>query len=89
MNKHLQDEVIRYWMEKASESLDSAKSEQAAARFVFSVNRAYYACFYAASAILMQLGETFKKHTGVRAAIHKRLVKTGLLDIHWGKCYSA
>jgi len=80
-------EVIRYWMEKAYESLESAKSEHKANRLSFAVNRAYYACFYAASSVLMEQGEKSNKHTGVRSGIHRSLVKTGLIDISLGKFY--
>jgi uncharacterized protein (UPF0332 family) len=80
-------EVVEYWMEKAKESLSSARSEQAAGRFVFAVNRAYYACFYSASAVLLNKGEKFSKHSGVRSAIHRSLVKTGKIDLSWGSFY--
>ena len=35
----------------------------------------------------MKMGKTFRKHTGVRASIHRSLIKTGLLDVSWGKFY--
>lgn len=79
--------VIEYWMEKAKESLSSARSEQNAGRFVFAINRAYYGCFYSASAVLLKRGEKFSKHSGVRAALHRSLVKTGEIDKRWGKFY--
>ena len=80
-------EVIKYWMEKALESLQSALSEQLAGRLVFAINRAYYGCFYSASAVLLGEGEKFSKHTGVRAAVHRSLVKTGKVDASWGRFY--
>ena len=80
-------EVVRYWMDKAHEALKAARSEQEAGRFVFAVNRAYYACFYSASAVLIERGEKFSKHSGVRAAVHRCLVKTGELDPSWGRFY--
>ena len=80
-------EVVRYWMDKAHEALKAARSEQEAGRFVFAVNRAYYACFYSASAVLIERGEKFSKHSGVRAAVHRSLVKTGELDPTWGRFY--
>jgi uncharacterized protein (UPF0332 family) len=80
-------EVIVYWLEKAREALASARSEQQCNRRVFAVNRAYYACFYSASAVLMKMGKTFHKHTGVRASLHRLLIKTGLLEASWGKFY--
>ena len=80
-------EVIRYWMEKAHEALQSSRSEQLAGRLVFAINRAYYGCFYSASAVLLRAGERFSKHTGVRAAVHRSLVKAGKVDASWGRFY--
>lgn len=87
MKDKIRAEVIHYWMEKAHEALESARSEQKYNRRVFAVNRAYYACFYSASAVLMKMGKTFHKHTGVRASIHRSLIKKNLLDVSWGKFY--
>jgi len=88
MNKDdIKSEVIQYWMEKAYEALESAKSEFMAGRLSFTINRTYYASFYAASSVLMQLGKYFKKHTGVRSSVHQLLVKEGMIDVKWGKLY--
>jgi uncharacterized protein (UPF0332 family) len=80
-------DVARYWMGRADTALASAASELAARRFDFAANRAYYACFYAASAVLLAAGRKFSRHSGVRGAVHRDLVKTGLLDAKWGKAY--
>ena len=80
-------QVIKYWMEKAQEALQSARSEQLSGRLVFAINRAYYGCFYSVSAVLLKEGKKFIKHTGVRAAIHRSLVKTGRIDPLWGRFY--
>jgi uncharacterized protein (UPF0332 family) len=74
------DAVISYWLEKAQESLAAAQDEMTACRLSFAVNRIYYACFYAASAVLLQQGLQFKKHSGVKASLHKHLVKGGLIS---------
>jgi uncharacterized protein (UPF0332 family) len=74
------DQVVEYWMRKAGDALESARSEARSTRMEFAVNRAYYACFYAASAVLLRLGKKFVKHTGLRAAVHQDLVKTTKLD---------
>ncbi|MBN2562960.1 MAG: HEPN domain-containing protein [Phycisphaerae bacterium] len=73
-------DVVRYWLGQARDALASAHSEAAAARLNFAVNRAYYACFYAASAVLLSEGRKFVKHSGVRAALHRHLVKTGRIE---------
>jgi uncharacterized protein (UPF0332 family) len=80
-------EVISYWLEKAHESLDAAQAEMTAGRRSFAVNRIYYACFYAVSAVLLQKGFQFKKHSGVKASFHKHLVKSGLVRHEHGELY--
>ncbi len=82
-------EVAEYWMKKSAEALESAHSELKAGRLDFAVNRAYYACFYAASAVLLKMGKKFVKHSGLRGAVHRELVKTGLIDRKWGKVFIA
>ena len=80
-------QVIRYWLSKAEEGLESAKREYEAGSFSFAVNRVYYAAFYAVSSLLLEKDYSFKKHSGVRFAFHQKFVKTGLVDIEWGKFY--
>ena len=80
-------EMVSYWMEKANDSLNAAQDDLKAGRFSFSVNRIYYACFYAVSAVLLQKGLKFKKHSGVRAAFHKHIVKSGLISREHGQFY--
>lgn len=80
-------ELIRYWLGKSQESLDAARDELKAFRLSFSVNRIYYACFYAVSAVLLQEKLQFKKHSGVRAAFHQHLVKSGMVSRDHGKLY--
>jgi uncharacterized protein (UPF0332 family) len=79
--------VADRWMRRADAALESAASETAAGRFDFAVNRAYYACFYAASAVLLLAGHKFVKHSGLRGAVHRELVKNGRLAPEWGKAY--
>ncbi len=67
--------VIEQLLHKATQALDSAQSEFQADRLDFAVNRAYYACFYAASAVMLQQGKQFVKHAGLRSAIHRDLSK--------------
>lgn len=80
-------EVVRYWWSKAEDSLASARRELEAQAYDFAVNRLHYAAFYAVSAALLERQLSFKKHTGVRATFHREFIKTGLLDVKWGKLY--
>jgi len=51
------------------------------------MNRLYYAAFYGVSAVLLEQEKSFRKHSGVRAAFHRQFIKTGLLDMKWGRLY--
>lgn len=81
-------EAIRYWGEKALESLEAARRDQEAESFSFAINRAYYALFYAVSALLLEEGRRFEKHSGVRAAFNQHLIKTGRLGRKHGDLYN-
>jgi uncharacterized protein (UPF0332 family) len=53
-----------------------------------SASRAYYAAFYAVSALFAERGRQFMKHTGVEAAVHRDLVKAGIWAPEIGVAYS-
>lgn len=81
-------EIARFWWEKAQESLRAGRRDLAAGAYAFAINRAYYALFYAVSALLLEEGHRFKKHGGVRAAFNQHLVKTGRLSRKHGDLYN-
>lgn len=80
-------QAVRFWVEKAARALEAAEAELREGRCDFAVNRAYYACFYSTSAVLLERGKTFKKHAGVRSALHEHLVKAGLVSPRLGRAY--
>lgn len=51
------------------------------------VNRIYYACFYAVSALLFLEGYSSSKHSGVRALFDRLWVKPGRLPQDMSKFY--
>ena len=53
-----------------------------------SASRAYYAAFYAASALLAFQQQTFSKHTALERAIHRDLVKSGAWSVEAGAAFS-
>jgi len=50
-----------------------------------SASRAYYAAFYAASALLLNEGLDTSKHSGVIALVHQHFVKNGKLNREQGR----
>jgi uncharacterized protein (UPF0332 family) len=72
-------------LERAEKSIQAAKELATSGFYDFAASRSYYAVFYAATAVLLDEGLEFSKHSGVIASIHQRLVKTGKLDKELGK----
>lgn len=81
-------EIVRYWWDRAQESLGAARRELAADSYNFAMNRIYYALFYAVSALLLEGGHRFKKHSGVRAAFNRHIIKTGRMEQRHGNLYN-
>jgi len=85
--KDQRSNMVQYWWSKALDSLASARREFEARSYSFAMNRLYYAAFYAVSAVLLGRQQSFRKHSGVRAAFHRQFIKTSLLDMKWGRLY--
>jgi uncharacterized protein (UPF0332 family) len=53
-----------------------------------SASRAYYAAFYAVSALFAFQQQSFTKHTALERAVHRDLVKPGLWPVEAGAAFS-
>lgn len=51
------------------------------------INRAYYAFFYVATALLLTLDLTRSKHSGVMSVFRERFVKTGIFPVQDSDAY--
>ncbi|MBI5964301.1 MAG: HEPN domain-containing protein [Chloroflexi bacterium] len=72
-------------LQRAETNLRAAKDLLDKEYFDIAAARAYYAAFYAASALLLSQDIDTNKHSGVIALIHQHFVKTGKLDKEQGK----
>jgi uncharacterized protein (UPF0332 family) len=72
-------------LERAQQSLEAAQELSSGEYYDFAASRAYYAAFYAATALLLSEELTFSRHSGVVAGIHRSFVKTGRLGARHGK----
>jgi len=79
--------LVRYRLERAREALDEAKMLFEAGHLHTYVNRLYYACFYAISALLLTKGLSTSKHTHLRALLHKEFIRTGSIPAEYGKFF--
>ena len=62
---------------ESAEALLSVSPDDAA-------SRAYYAAFHAVSAAFVLAGRTFRRHSAVRAAVHREWVKPGTWPVELG-----
>ncbi len=72
-------------LERAETNLQVAKELLEKGYYDVSASRAYYAAFYAASALLLNEGIDTSKHSGVIALIHQHFVKSGKLSKEQGR----
>jgi len=70
-------DLVLYRMARAHETLEDARILAGTGRWNACVNRLYYACFYAVTALLVSDGLSSSKHTGVRSLFNRQYVKTG------------
>ena len=76
-----------YRLQRAEEALKEAELLFGGGHVNTFVNRLYYACFYAVSALLLLEAKSSSKHSGVRALFHQRFVRTGVFSKDMGQLY--
>jgi len=81
-------DLVWYRMGRADETLEDARILAKAERWNACVNRLYYACFHAVSALLVRDGLSSSKHAGIRGLFNRNYVKTGRISKHLGRIYN-
>ncbi len=67
-------------LDKAGHAIRAAQILLDAEERDFAAERAYYAMFYVAEALLLERGKRFRKHSAVHAAFGEQFTKAGLLE---------
>jgi uncharacterized protein (UPF0332 family) len=80
-------QAVLIYLEGARDALRSAQFNLDGDFYGVAVNRAYYAFFYAATALLLTIDLTRNKHSGVLAAFREHLVKPGTFPIQDSHAY--
>ena len=88
MNLTERNEYIKYRLEKSVETLEVAELLIKHEKWNSSVNRLYYAAYYAISALLVQAEINTKTHAGVKTQFFLHYVKTGMIEVELGRAYS-
>ncbi len=82
-------EIISHRLTRAYETLEEARLMAVAQRWNATVNRLYYSCFYAVSALLLTKGLQSSKHSGVRGLLSTHFVRTGLFPKELAVLYNS
>jgi len=77
------------YLARARQMLNTGQLALQHGDYITAVNRAYYAVFYAANAILATRGLERSKHSGVIAAFRQHFVKTGVIEVEYSDVYGA
>ena len=83
-----QEDLIRYKLSRAEETLAEAKVMLETNHPYGAANRIYYACFYAVTGLLLTQNLSSSKHSGVIALFNRHFVKPGVISVDMGKFYS-
>lgn len=81
-------ELIKYRIDRAFESIEEAKILSKEDKWIAVVNRLYYSCFYAVTALLLQDGFSSKTHSGILHLFHLKYIKTNKIEDRFGEHYS-
>jgi len=81
----VQRSEISLYLERAYNALQQAKDNLNLEHYDVVTSRAYYAMFYAASALLASKGISRSKHSGVHSAFGQYFVKPGLIEPQYSR----
>lgn len=80
--------LVYHRMVRSKESILAAEIMLEKGMLVFSMNRIYYAMFYAVQALLALHGFSSSKHGQVKGYFNREFVKEGIFPIDMGKMYN-
>jgi uncharacterized protein (UPF0332 family) len=88
LDENSRQEMVKYRISKAHDALDDASFCADGEKYVLAINRLYYACYYAASALLLKYGYECGTHKGVKTMLNLHFVATGKIDREIAKTLS-
>lgn len=80
-------DIVMYRIDNAVSTLNEIKEHISNGFYNTAVNRMYYACFYAVSALLIAHQIEVKSHDGTRLKFGQHFVLTGIVPKDSGKFY--
>lgn len=86
--EYSKEDIVQHRIQKAKDNFIEAKWAAKEGFSNTSVNRLYYACFYAVIALLLRENIAAKTHSGVRHQFGLHFIETGKFDKDFGKFFS-
>lgn len=80
--------LVRYRMERADETMEEVSILSEHGHYNAAVNRLYYACYYAAEALLLNNHISASTHAGVKSMLGLHFVSKGILSLAHGKTFN-
>jgi uncharacterized protein (UPF0332 family) len=87
MTRSLKQDYIEYRIQSAKETLKAAKLLADNLHWNSAINRLYYSCFYAISALLYKYDINANSHAGLKHQFTLHFIKTGLIDKETGRLF--
>ena len=81
-------ELVAYRLKRAEETIEEADYNAKGGYYNAAVNRLYYACYYAASALMLTERLDISTHKGIRNQLGLHFILKGRLDQRYGAIYS-
>ncbi len=86
--KGSKEDYIKYRLERAKQTLLDARTLASNKSWNSTINRLYYACFYAVHALLLKNNIKTHTHNGARIKFFHDFIRTGIIDKEYSKLYS-
>jgi uncharacterized protein (UPF0332 family) len=80
-------EYVRYRISRAETTLQLARLALDNGFLYDAINRLYFACFFAVSALLLAEGHSSSKHKGVQSLFSRYWIQTGKLPASMGRFF--
>ena len=88
MNETDKKEKIKHRISRAASALEEANAMKNLNYLSAAVNRYYYACFYAATALLLTNDLNPKTHAGVRTLLSTHFIRTNIVPVELGQFFN-
>ena len=88
MTEYSTEDYIKYRIVRANETILEVRTHIENHFWNTAINRMYYACFYAVSALLAMKGIDVSSHSGVRQKFGENFVRTGEIDRNLAKHFT-